>query len=315
MKDEELKQAVIAYASQTSVKECSLLFKDIISYSTIYKWLRGSESLSYTYTTEQCLKELHNLHKSIPSYRALPSRNRIIHTHQPHFFHIERKLWEDKSVKQKLIENRKKYLLKDKFSDREILRGFKISGIHIGYSHFSPLWLKKYVEDQDVRRIYDPCGGWGHRLIGAHLSNIDYIYNDLWYKTYSGCRNIANFLKYECAMYNENCTEFTPIEEYDCVFTCPPYYNVEVYNDNPYNSIEEYNLFLTKMFKCSIKPSVTRVCIVINNTYEQNIIEAIGDEFTLKSRAVLGSTEAISHLAKTKNNMKQEILLNFYREA
>lgn len=67
------------------------------------------------------------------------------------------------------------------------------------------------------------------------------------------------------------------------------------------------------MFRCSIKQTVKNVAIVINNSYEQNVLEAIGDKFVLKSRHILGSTDAISHLSKAKNNNKQEILLNFYR--
>ena len=186
MKSEDLREAVIAYASQTSIKECALLFDGVVSYSTIYKWVYDTRPLSYTYTTKQCQKELSSLVNSTASYNSFPLRNRIIHTFQPHFFDIERSLWQDKSVRKKLIENRVKYLGKTKFSDREILRGFKVSGIHIGYSHFSPLWFKKYIQDENIKRVYDPCGGWGHRLIGAYISNIEYIYNDLWIKSYEG---------------------------------------------------------------------------------------------------------------------------------
>lgn len=309
MKSEELKQAVINYARQTSVKECALLFDGIVSYNTIYKWCKNN-NLIYAYTHDQCKREIELFKKREANYNSRVSSNRIIHTFQSHFFDKERELWQDKSIQKKLIANRKKYLFKDVFTDREILRGFKISGIHIGYSHFSPLWLKKYVIDEGVKTIYDPCGGWGHRLIGASISNVNYIYNDLWDKSYNGCKQIAQFLNYECELYNYDCTKFTPVADYDCIFTCPPYSNVEIYNNKFFKSDEDYNTFLIEMFNQSIKPSVTKIGIVINDTYEQNVINSIGKRFTLKDRIILGTTDSISHLNKT-NATKKEILLKF----
>ena len=61
-------------------------------------------------------------------------------------------------------------------STHVLLRGFKISGIHYGYSHFNPLIIKKFLEDTNAKICYDPCGGWGHRILGS--MNIDkYIEN------------------------------------------------------------------------------------------------------------------------------------------
>lgn len=309
MKNEDLKQVVINYARQTSVKECALLFDGIVSYNTIYKWCKNN-NLSYAYTHDQCKREIELYKNRESKYSCNVGLNRIIHTFQPHFFDIERELWQCKSIQQKLITNRKKYLAKDTFTDREILRGFKISGIHIGYSHFSPLWLKRYAIDEQVKIIYDPCGGWGHRLIGASISNVKYIYNDLWDKSYHGCKQIAQFLNYDCDLYNNDCTKFTPSTDYDCVFTCPPYSNVENYNNKTFKNNSDYNEFLTKMFKQCIKPSVTKIGIVINDTYEQNVIDSIDKSFCLEERVILGTTDSISHLNKT-NTTKKEILLKF----
>jgi len=310
MKSEELKESVISYAKQTSIKECVELFRGIVSQNTIYKWLRDIKILKYTYTANQCKRELELYKHREPDYNKSIGSNRLVHTFQPHFFQKENELWQDKNIQRKLILNRKKYLSKDTFTDRELLRGFKISGIHIGYSHFSPLWFKRYILDEKVNIIYDPCGGWGHRLIGAYLSEVSYIYNDLWDKSYNGCKQLSKFIDYGCTLYNNDCTSFTPKEKYDCVFTCPPYYNVESYSDNSFKSIEDYNNFLLKMFKCSITDSVTKIGIVINNTYEQNIINSIDKRFKLKDRIILGTTDAISHFNRG-NSDKQELLLKF----
>jgi hypothetical protein len=213
MKTEEIKSTVIKYAENTSVKEAVLLFEGIVSRNTVYKWMREhkNQKLNYAYTLDQCKREVYNFKKRQPSYDALPCSNRIVHTFQPHFFHKEKELWNNKAIQKRLVENRRKYLEKDTFTDREILRGFKISGIHMGYSHFSPLWFTKFIKDNDIKSVYDPCGGWGHRLIGAYLGDINYIYNDFWDLTYSGCEKIKDLLNYtNCTLYNNDCTQFTP---------------------------------------------------------------------------------------------------------
>lgn len=306
MKDKELKQVVIDYATNTSIKECSLLFEGIVSRDTVYKWVRQSQVLDYRYTKEQCLQEIKNYKKCPPSYDSVPTRNRVIHTFQPHFFHIEREMWKDDQIKKKIIENRKKYLGKDKISDREILRGFKISGAHIGYSHFSPLWLTKFIIDNNIKTIYDPCGGWGHRMIGCSLTGAEYIYNDKWDKTYNGCKKISSFLKYPCVMYNNDCMSFIPDDQYDCVFTCPPYGNIEIYNNSP---IKNYNNFIRLMLQNSVKKSVKHIGIVINKTYKDVIVNNITLGFNLKDEIILGTTKTKSHL--NKHVSKQEILLHF----
>jgi hypothetical protein len=308
MKDKELRDIVVQYATNTSIVECVELFKGIVSRDTVYRWMKDIRYLDYTYTLTECHRELSNLKKSPPSYDSLPTRNRIIHTHQPHFFDTERELWKDKDIRKKLIDNRTKYLQKTNFSDREILRGFKISGIHMGYTHFSPLWVTKFVEDYKPVCIYDPCGGWGHRLLGCYMADVKYIYNDKWDKSYNGCMDIADFLEYyDCKFYNEDCTSFTPPEDYDCIFTCPPYNNIEVYNNSP---IEDYDDFLCKMMAQSIKDSVNLIGIVINLPYIDNIIQSIPKTFSLVNKIPLGTTHHSSHFNK-ENSYKQEVLLVF----
>jgi hypothetical protein len=312
MKCKDLRDAVVEYASKNTVTECAELFEGIVSLNTVYKWLRDSKNLTYAYTHDHCRHELELYKLREAKYTCSIGMNRLVHTFQPHFFDVERELWQDKIIQQKLKENRRKYLNKDTLTDREILRGFKISGIHTGYSHFSPLWLKKYAHEEDVSCIYDPCGGWGHRLIGAYLSDIDYIYNDMWDKTFMGSNTIAKFINYKCTLYNNDCTKFIPQETYDCVFTCPPYYNVERYNGKLFKDIEDYNRFINAMLVNSIKPSVTRVGIVINDTYEQAVSDNMDSSFKLASRVVLGTSAAVSHFNKSTSS-KKEVLLKYQR--
>jgi hypothetical protein len=233
--------------------------------------------LSYAYCDIECQKEYQKIINLPGEYKSASYLNKIILTYQPHFYEIEKKLWKDNKddLRQWLIDNRKKYIKKDEFklTDKEILRGMKISGVHIGFSHFNPLIIKKFITDYTIKSIYDPFAGWGHRLLGAN--NIRYIGNDLDERTYNGlCKiskdfNMGLTTEKEKIFYNMDSTSFTPQEDYEAVFTCPPYYNIEIYQNNPFKNIQDYYEFWNKSVNNSLKSSVKTFAYVINGEFKE----------------------------------------------
>lgn len=237
--------------------------------------------LEYKYPLSECQREFELL-KTKKGSLELNCQNKIVLTFQPHYYEKENDLWRENknNLRNRLIENREKYLFKskDKLNDKELLRGFKISGEHIGFSHFNPLWIKYFIEQYNIKSIYDPCGGWGHRLLGAH--DIKYVYNDLDSRSYNGVKNISTFLSLNNkAFYNQDCTKFTPPDSYESIFTCPPYYNTEIYQNKQFKDMNDYKMFWTQLIKCSIKSSVKYFAYVINHEYQdltQNICNKLG---------------------------------------
>jgi len=184
-------------------------------------------------------------------------------------------------MRRKLIENRIKYLNKkeEELTDRNLLHGFKISGLHYGFSHFNPLVIKKFIEEYNIKSIFDATGGWGHRLLGA--MDIDYIYNDIDERTVEGCKEIFKIFDFpnkNKVFYNEDASTFTPKEEYEAVFTCPPYYDLELYNHEKTstNMYTEYNEWLNKWWygvvKSSLKSSVKYFAFVMNDRYSEDML-------------------------------------------
>ena len=151
------------------------------------------------------------------------------------FYKKELELWKDEQIRRKIIQNRIAYLHKreEELTSLDILRGFSKSLIHKGFSSFSPVVTKKFIQDYKITSLYDPCGGWGHRLLGAW--NIDYWYNDFnqnlvvavedMYQTYG--KDVPSGNKtFSC----EDASSFSPQREFDAVFTCPPYFDTEDYD-------------------------------------------------------------------------------------
>lgn len=168
-----------------------------------------------------------------------------------------------------------KYGVENAMQSDELLRGFKISGIHYGYSHFNPLIIKKFLKDNNASICYDPCGGWGHRILGS--IDIDkYIYNDLSYHTYMQCKTMCKTLNINnVEFYNKDANIFVPDDNFDVMFTCPPYYNIEEYECDGFESIEEYNDFLDNLFNifykkesCQIFGLVIREDLINENKYK-----------------------------------------------
>lgn len=176
---------------------------------------------------------------------------------QDQFYKTEKKMYHDPEVKFYLDRNRQRYqfTLMEDLSTNQLLGGFKITGAHFGYSFFNPRLFVWFIVNQNMegKVCYDPTGGWGHRMIGSQLLS-KYIYNDLSHSTVEGVKEMAKFHNITNTVFYENDARiFEPIEDYDCMFTCVPYYadnrNTEVYECDGFTSQEDYNDFIYKLFE------------------------------------------------------------------
>lgn len=285
-----------------SINVSNILFKD---------------DLSYTYTQNECLKEFEKIKQITGTFHIHEYLNKIVLTYQPHFYGKEKQLWNDNKndIRQWLVNNRIKYINKNEFqlTDKDILRGFKISGKHIGYSHFHSNWIRGFINNYNITSIYDPCMGWGHRLLGAH--DIRYIGNDIDKRTYDGNVKIASDFKLiNKTFYNNDCTMFTPIENYEAVFTCPPYYNVEIYNNGTFQNLDKYKDFWNNTIKSSLKDGVKYFAYVINQAYIE-LTKQICIDNKLVHIEDIGLSLRYNHFQRTHNNHKKgEILVIFKTE-
>lgn len=179
-------------------------------------------------------------------------RNEIIKFfQQDNFFKHEKEIWRvDINKRKQLINNRIKFLNKtpDKLTVNDILCGFKRSGMYYGYSHFNPLWFRWFIEKHNIKTCYDPCGGWGHRLLGG-LNLEKYIYNDLSESTKKCVDKIIDFYGLKnVETHCEDARTFIPNDDFDAMFTCPPYFNIEKYECGEFKDIYEFNCFMDSLF-------------------------------------------------------------------
>lgn len=270
--------------------------------------LKKSTIIEYPFfsTDEELRKEYKTIQNKEGSYDCIIKNNKNILHFQPHFYEREiRMLNEEKDLRERLLKNRSKYLNKPEGSVlvEELIRGLKISGEFYGYSHFPYQVMKKFISDYSPQCIYDPCGGWGHRLLAA--GNIPYIYNDVWEDTVLGIHEMVEFHNIQNkTIYNQDCTKFTPKEQYDTIFTCPPYYNTEVYGNGEFKSVEDYNLFLREMLDNSIISNVKNVGIVIGSAYVHYLEEYFKSGYT-----IIPLRKNTTHFTRKLHQRAGEVLL------
>lgn len=268
-------------------------------------------------------KEWDSIKRNSYGYDSGNSWNKIVrHFQFKELYKEELKLWLENPLYRGLplrswiYANRKKYINKGygELTQAEILRAFKITGIHIGYSFHSPFYIKQFIKDYNIKSIYDPCGGWGHRLLGACSVDAEYSYNDVNPATYENCIRMMKFLELSCYMYNNDAASFTPSETYEAVFTCPPYHNTECYskygaeNFSYDGFLNWWKLVVTR--SCLDKKSCKYFAFIINRTYENAMHNiCLNNNLELIESHILGSSKQTSHLNANSSKAKYEKLL------
>ena len=205
------------------------------------------------------------------------------------FYKEEINLWNDNVVyknlllQQYLYYNRFKYLNKtpNNLTNIELLRGFKIAGILKGYSSFDTTLMNNFVEKYQIKSIYDPCAGWGERLLYCKSNNIDYLGVDINFSLKNGYdKLIKDFgVKDQCIVY-EDSSQYKNETSFDCVFTCPPYYDTEIYS-NAGSENMTYDSFLNwwnDLIDSSINDHTKYFCFQINQKYKRDMAKVLKDK-------------------------------------
>ena len=242
--------------------------------------------------------------KEISEYK-INSLNSIIRYFQyEQFYKEELKIYAyDPTVRRKLIQNRCKYLSKieNALTFQELLSGFKKSGIHYGFSHFNPCWTSWFVQKFDIKRIYDPFGGWGHHMLGM-LSCDKIIYNDIDTEVCENINRMKDFFKIDILdVHNEDARTFVP-DDVDAFFMCPPYMNLEKYSKT-YENVREFKNMLNTIFSIWESNSAKVLGIIIR----EDLITLVDEKYILTETHDIIMGE--SHFAKNKKRFRERLYI------
>ncbi len=177
------------------------------------------------------------------------------------------------------------------------------------------LALRKYIASQfrpsaalavydmfNATSIYDPCGGWGDRLVAAMAKGVDYHCRDTNPLVLAGYAAMQQMYPHAgCVSFEYEAAELSPPDgKFDLVFTSPPYWKAEKYQGEQSSHLQykKFDVWLDKfLFNMLdnawsvLKPKGHLVLnisdIYANHTYNK-IITPVLDFFASDNPYVMG---------------------------
>lgn len=214
--------------------------------------------LSYESTDDEMKKEWKSICISDGSLSNHSVCNKITYHFQPMLSkHSSDVYFSDYKNKWKIFENRHFYcpIRWENITNNIVIRGLRICGLASSYSMFNPKLIRWFIHNERMENkvCYDPTGGWGHRMLGASNLVKKYIYNDLSTSTVEGIKNMISYLDINnVEVHNEDATTFIPSDDFDFMFTCPPYYaenhDTEKYECDGFHSQDQFDNFLDNLY-------------------------------------------------------------------
>lgn len=234
------------------------------------------------------------------------------------FYKRELALWNENPIyrgiplQAYLYENRRQYLSKsaNELSDVEILRGMTVSGIVKGYTVFDASLMEQVLTTYPIKSVYDPCAGWGERILCCYKHRVSYLGIDINDKLEFGYRAmISDFdMKYQEFMVGDS--SMTNLHgKYDAVITCPPYGNIEHYTDIGADAMSDTDFL--KWWNLVVSNSLTvhpkYFCFQINRKWRDAMLDIVLQHgFHLESELYF-KTNKSSHFTRSHNkNYKVE---------
>lgn len=235
------------------------------------------------------------------------------------FYKRELELWNENplrhgkwgTVQAFLYANRYKYLnkLPHELTDRMLLRAFRISGLHMGYTSFNSSLMRQVIEKYNVKSVYDPCAGWGERMMTCGKLGVSYEGCDINSELFEGYKTLYALIDgFKPVLHNNDSVNQLVTGDADAVITCPPYKDIEVYSENGAENLsdEAFAAWWSNVVKnCSY--SNAKVFAVQTNQACRSVFEdaLVAQGWEFKEELVFDDNQK-SHFHRSNGNDKYE---------
>lgn len=229
------------------------------------------------------------------------------------FYHRELALWQGNprtkqgSLRGQLLANRLRYLGKTpaELTDFEILRGMGIAGLVRSHSVFDNTGMRAVLDKHEPKKVYDPCAGWGERLVTCAAEGIAYEGLDINPAVVAGHDRIVEHyaLTQQSTSVGDAAAHDVRAGEHDMVFTCPPYGGVEIYTSSGAENLdpEAFLGWWAEVVRLSVAPSTQVFAYQINQRLKKSmnaVLESTG--WALVDQVAVGQGKA-SHFNRRKD--------------
>lgn len=167
-------------------------------------------------------------------------------------------------------------------------------------SQFRPTAAQAVYKHFRATNVYDPCGGWGDRMVAAMASNVSYHCRDVNPLVLAGYASMQHMYGGNVSFEYEQSEISAPDGTYDLAFTSPPYWKVEKYQGDlsshkQYPKFEDWlhNFLFAMLDNCLsvLKPNGHMVInvsdVYANHTYNR-IVQPVLEYLKDKNPYVMG---------------------------
>jgi 16S rRNA G966 N2-methylase RsmD len=249
----------------------------------------------------------------------------------PNFYDIEDKkgnsfksLWVAKNLEKVLRWNRKShstpYL-------SEIKRGIYFNFGLPKSTMYRPQMAKMVVANLGGTTVFDPCAGWGGRLLGSLAAGVEtYTAFEPNTETYEGLLRMVKFLGFESRvkLYKDSALNMDryDIRNIDVVLTSPPYFDLEVYSHEDTQSIKgctTYQMWVDKFLNPLVNGALQTLkptgwsCWNVHNVGKMKMIDDIAnlheDCHTKTVFSVTSSKRQANQYTSSKNQKNSDVTI------
>lgn len=179
--------------------------------------------------------------------------------------------WINQEIMTKVISNRLIYQ-NPPYTPDKIRQGLNVTKLAPKVSVFKPNIGIKLIEKylKDYNEIFDPFSGFSGRMLASVKCNKKYIGQDINEQHVIESNNIINDFKLNATIIQKDIFESN--DKYESLFTCPPYNDIESWNNNEtFKTCDQWIDICLERFKCK------KYLFVVDNTekYKNNIVEEI----------------------------------------
>ena len=275
-------------------------------------WEREYSWLPYHYIPEDVYVQ--NMHLSWRSLSAV-----VKDAQRKVFYKRELELWNENplrkgkwgTVQAFLYANRYKYLnkLPHELTDRMLLRAFRISGLHMGYTSFNSALMRQVIDKYNVKSVYDPCAGWGERMMACGKLGVSYEGCDINSELFEGYAKLAELIDgFKPVLHNNDSANQLVTGDADAVITCPPYKNIEVYSDNGAENLsdEDFAAWWSDVVKNCSYSNAKVFAVQTNQACRSVFMDALVAHGWQFKEELLFDNNQKSHFHRSNGNDKHE---------
>lgn len=235
------------------------------------------------------------------------------------FYKRELELWNENQLRKGkwgtvqafLYANRYKYLnkLPHELTGRMLLRAFRISGLHMGYTSFNSSLMRQVIDKYNVKSVYDPCAGWGERMMTCGKLGVSYEGCDINSELFSGYAKLAELIEgFKPVLHNNDSANQLVTGDADAIITCPPYKNIEVYSENGAENLsdEDFAAWWSDVVKNCSYSNAKVFAVQTNQACRSAFMDAlVAHGWQLKEELVFDNNQK-SHFHRVSGMTKRE---------